>query len=415
MEPKAEELLNTPYIVSNIDLGDPETFRQGAPVEFLDELRETTPIAWHYSRYENKGFWVVTDAGLYDEIIKNPDIFSSERRTVKLEDPEGDDMERQRHFLLNMDPPKHRAYRKMISKMFTTDKVKALRGFFEETAVDIFDSIEYGAECDVIEVLSNAMPLAVISHIIGLGELSVEKKKLLANAVHVILYPEEETYLKEGKPNTQSVKLFSQGLALYDRHANGEVNSLISVLVNGEADGNVLSHEEFIFQFLFMYVAGYETTRSAIASAVKLFCEHPEQYQKLRENPELVKSAVEEVLRYESTHWHHCRTATRDVELNGVQVNEGEKIALFYHGINRDPKMNDSPEVFDITRSDPQHRSFGHGIHLCLGAFLAREELFALFSEMIKRVSHMEGCEDLVYARSSFLNGFVKMNAVFHK
>ena len=120
-------------------------------------------------------------------------------------------------------------------------------------------------------------------------------------------------------------------------------------------------------------------------------------------------------MRYESTHWHHCRTANKDINIAGAEIKKGDKIALLYHAINRDPSLNDCPHLFDISREKPIHRSFGHGIHLCLRAFLAREELHAFISELIVTTQSIGQAENISHAKSSFLNGYVTMDCILCK
>jgi cytochrome P450 len=178
------------------------------------------------------------------------------------------------------------------------------------------------------------------------------------------------------------------------------------MLSSGEIEGAGLTTEEFCFFFLFILAAAFITTKSMLTSTVQLLASHPDQLRKLKRHPELIPNAVEEILRMEPPHIYHCRTALRPASINGVTIEPGQKIALFYHAINRDPALNPDPTVFDVTRAEVRHRSFGRGIHHCLGALLARREMVSVVRHLASSDLELIDCGPPVRARSTFLHSF---------
>jgi cholest-4-en-3-one 26-monooxygenase len=190
-------------------------------------------------------------------------------------------------------------------------------------------------------------------------------------------------------------------------------DDLVSTLINGEVDGEKLSEMEFDSFFLLLAVAGNETTRNLIAGGMHALIEHPDQWRRLKENPGLINTAVEEMLRWVSPVIHFRRTVTRPTEIRGVKLNEGDKVAIYYTSANRDEDVFPNPMTFDVGRTPNNHVAFGIGEHFCLGANLARLEIRAIFEELIKRVPDMELAAPVRRLRSNFINGTKEMQVRF--
>lgn len=177
---------------------------------------------------------------------------------------------------------------------------------------------------------------------------------------------------------------------------------------------------EFVTFFLLLIVGGIETTRTSTSHGMRLLMEHPEQYQMLVDNPELVPDAVEEILRFNPAFIHMRRTAMEDVELNGIQIKKGDKVVLMYDSANHDETVfGDDSEIFDITRAQRmpelrnEHRTFGIGQHFCLGSHLARKEMYIVFEEIVKRIRNPKFVTQPHFAQSNFISGIHTMNISF--
>ncbi|MGH3750040.1 MAG: cytochrome P450, partial [Micromonosporaceae bacterium] len=204
---------------------------------------------------------------------------------------------------------------------------------------------------------------------------------------------------------------YAHDLAQFRRREPAD--DLISTLVHAEVDGRPLSNDEFEMFFFLLAVAGNDTTRSTIPAGVLTFMRHPEQQQLLASQPDLMPSAVEEVLRYCPPVIHFRRTATRDLELRGQQIKHGDKVAVFYPSANRDPEVFAEPDRFDITRTPNDHVSFGYGPHVCLGAGFARLQLTHIFGEVLTRMPDIELAGDVEHMRSNFISGIKRMPVRF--
>jgi len=187
----------------------------------------------------------------------------------------------------------------------------------------------------------------------------------------------------------------------------------VSVLVNGEVDGEKLNDLEFNSFFLLIALAGNETTRTVTSQAMRLLIEHPDQRALLVDDPSLLTGAVEEILRYNPAVIHFRRTATADTQLGGQAIKKGEKVVIWYPSINRDESMFDDPDTFDIRRSPNEHLAFGVGEHFCLGANLARVQLNAILGELVSRLPDMEFAGPVRRLHSNFIDGIKEMRLSF--
>jgi cytochrome P450 len=223
--------------------------------------------------------------------------------------------------------------------------------------------------------------------------------------------PESEQFkhLPFRSPTTQEV--FEYGRELARQRKGGDGTDLISILANRTPeDGQPLSATDFDNYFLLLVIAGNETTRHAISQTMLALIEHADQFKLLQERPELIPAAVEEFLRWASPVYHFRRTATRDVELGGKQIKEGDKVVMWFASGNRDDAVFDDPYRFDVTRSNAMdHVTFGKGSpHLCLGNMLARMEIRLMFAELIPRLRSIELNGEVTRIRSNFVNGIKK-------
>jgi len=223
--------------------------------------------------------------------------------------------------------------------------------------------------------------------------------------------PEFQTSLEDGKVAAMELWMYANQLA--DTRRKDPGTDLTSILLQSSVDGESLSELEFDTFFLMLAVAGNETTRNAISGGMLALIQHPEQRQRLIDDPALIPSAVEEILRWVTPVIHFRRTATRDVELRGQLIRENDKVVIFYPSANRDEEVFPDPFAFDVGRTPNEHLSFGVGQHFCLGASLARLELKIIFEELLARLPDLELTGEIRRLRSNFINGIKQMPVRF--
>jgi cytochrome P450 family 142 subfamily A polypeptide 1 len=299
-----------------------------------------------------------------------------------------------------------------VYKGFTPKRVAGLEPHVRAVVTQIIDKVAPLGRCDFVRDVATPLPMVLIAEMLGVAEddrdaLQEWSDRVIAGADG----PENVT--------TDVLEAFDQFSryiteVLEDRR-HRPVDDLVSILVHAEIDDERLSEEELIFESLLLLVGGNETTRNVIAGGMEALIRHPEQRAKLVADPSKIPVAVEEMLRWVSPVLNMKRTATRDVELHGEKIREGDQVLLMYASANRDEDVFDAPERFDVERDPNPHLAFGFGPHFCLGASLARLNLRVMFEELLRRVPDMElapGAE-LTRTPSSFMRGLVSMPVEF--
>jgi cholest-4-en-3-one 26-monooxygenase len=393
-----------------VDLADPATYEPNVPLAWFDQARESEPLHWRQSAHLDRGFWVGLTSGLFDRVFSDPKLFSSSEGTVTLDDPKGLELEKRRLFLINMDPPRHSAFRRIVARAFKDDAVEALGAKIDGFTAEIFRQTPRGEAVDITRSLANDLPLRVMCELLGADPK--DRLRLGADA-EVMNFPEDpDLHPAQANLPISVTRLFHYGVELCEAQRRRPTDSVVSLLSAGEVGGDGLTTEEFCFFFLFILVAAFITTKSMLTSTIQLLASHPDQLRRLKRQPEQIPIAVEEILRLEPPHIYHCRTALRPVSIGGATIEPGQKIALFYHAINRDPALNADPSAFDVARTEVRHRSFGRGIHHCLGALLARREMVSVVRHIVAHDLELVDCGPPVRARSTFLHSFKEYRAV---
>jgi len=391
--------------LSDIDLTDPDAFVDGVPHEWFTRLRRDAPVFWHEDEEsERGGFWAVTR---YDDCVtvnRDWQTYSSMRGAVYLWDLPEEQLEQQRMLMLNMDPPLHTRYRLLVNKGFTPRMVAALEGQMRERTRTILDRVANQGECDFVVDVAAELPLQVIADLMGVPQ--EDRHKLFDWSNRMIGGDDPEYGLSEEDRQMASMELYAYASELAAQRRVDPRDDLISILTQAEVDGERLTELELDLFFLLLSVAGNETTRNLISHGLVALLENPEQLQRLRDDRSLMGSAIEEMLRWASPVMNFRRTATRDHELAGQEIKEGDKIVFWHISANRDESVFDDPFTFDITRSPNDHIAFGSGgPHYCLGANLARLEIRVMFEELLDRFTELEIVGPVQRLRSNFING----------
>jgi cholest-4-en-3-one 26-monooxygenase len=399
-----------PMPAPEFDLYSPDTWRNGVPHEALTWLRREDPVHFH-KEPEGPGYWAITRHADIIRISKDPRTFSSWLGATNIEDRETHDLAITRTLMVNMDPPHHGKYRRLVRSGFTPQRVATLEPHVRELAAEIIEKVASKGECDFVTEIAAELPLLVIAELMGVPIEDRHRIFDLTNRLIGFDDPEFQTSMEDGRIAAAEMWAYAQELG--DLRRESPRDDLISTLVHAEVDGEGLSHQQFNNFFLLLAVAGNETTRNLMAGGMLTLMEHPDQRQRLLDDPGLIPTAVEELLRWVSPLIYFRRTATRDVELRGKKISEGEKVALYYTSANRDEEVFDEPFTFDVGRGDNHHLAFGIGEHVCVGAHLARLEARVMFEELLRRLPDMELAAPVKRLRSNFINGIKEMRVRF--
>lgn len=397
--------------LADVNLVDLDRFVPGVPFEMFEVLRREAPVYWH-DEPQGKGFWAVTR---YDDVVavnRDAETYSSARGTALIHDLEPELLEQQRMMMLNMDPPMHTRYRRLVNRGFTPRMVSALEDNMRRLTTRIIDAVSEKGECDFVTDIAAELPLQVIADIMGVPQ---DDRHLVFDWSNRMVGSEDPEYQTAAEAATMAaMELYDYAHKLAAEKRLDLHDDIVSILLKSEPNGEALSELEFDMFFLLLAVAGNETTRNLIAHGTLALIDHPEQRKRLIDDPSLMPSAIEEMLRWGSPVMHFRRTATRDTELNGQKISEDDKVVFWHISANRDESVFEDPYTFDIARSPNEHVAFGSGgPHFCLGANLARLEIRVMFEEVLRRMPDMELAGPVQRLRSNFINGIKHLPVSF--
>lgn len=406
--------------LEDVDLLDHDRFAAGEPWDVFDLLQREAPVFWHPGPEPGSGFWAVTK---YDDVLavlKDWETFSSERGGAATIEMLPDDVLAARRNFMEMDAPRHTQFRRIFAADFTPRAVRRFEPWLHELVNEVLDDVLPQREFEAVHDIAAPIPIRVLGRILGLSDEHLPRLVELGDRMLVDTEPDyvgelafvgerpEDRYLPFGSPWAE--ELCALGREYYDDRRAEPREDALSLIANAELDGCPLSGRDLDNTFAILVVAGNETTRQAIASGLLAFARHPEQWQLLREDPSLVPSATEEILRYSHPVWHFRRSATRDTELRGTSIAAGDRVVVWFAAANHDPDVFTDPHRFDIQREPNPHATFGRvGPHFCLGAHLARLELVVLLEELVPRVDSIELAGSPERLRSNFTNGLKRL------
>ncbi|MEN8705933.1 MAG: cytochrome P450 [Nocardioides marinisabuli] len=392
--------------LADIDLTDASVWEQAAPHDWLDRLRAESPVHWH-DESDGPGFWALTRHQDVHRVSTSPREFSSHAGGPLRLDPEPDALEQLRMVIIGMDPPDHRTFRAIVSKAFTPRTMARLEASLRAETVRVVGELRDARRCEFVTDVAARIPMWSISELMGVPP---EDRQRLYELSHALIDDQDPEIAPT--PDTAlvaSAEIFAYAAEMAARERAHPSDNLTGALLQAEVDGRRLDDMEFTLFFLFLIVAGNETTRTATSQGLLALLQHPDQMQRLVADPGLVPSAVEEMLRWEPPIQHFRRTATEDLDLGGQAIARGDKVLMWYAASNRDPAVFADPHAFRIDRSPNPQQSFGIGEHFCLGANLARMSLRLLFTELLATVQdvHLEAQPRRLH--SNLINGIKEM------
>ena len=395
-----------------------DAFTDEVPYAMFDWLRQNDPVRW-YDWPHGKGYWAITRHDDLVAVHKDTKTFSSETGATALEDLAPDAIEA-RKSMIDTDPPRHTRLRGLVNREFTPRAVAAYENLLRELTRVILDEALPLGEFDFVEHVAAPLPIQVLCRILGVPPednlLLIDWGDRMIGSTDPAMsdmsyeHPDSDAYRLLPFRSPAAVELWRYGHGIAEQRRADPADDIVSKLVHAEIDGERLTPREFDVMFLLLVVAGNETTRQAIAHGMLALMEHPEELRRLRDDPSLMPTAVDEIIRWATPVLHFRRTATCDVELRGQTIREGDKVVTWYISANRDELVFDDPYRFDVGRRPNDHVSFGRGgPHFCLGAHLAKLEVKVMFEELLPRLQSIEPAGPPERIRTNFTNAFRAM------
>jgi cytochrome P450 len=382
-----------------INLVDPGLYSDGDPFIQWRWLRANDPVYLHGAT-DYPSFWALTRYEDVRSVFRDPETFSSAQGILLRPSGHGPDPGGGRTLALT-DPPRHRQLRGLVDEWFSVRSIRAIEAKMQEVADSVIDLAVERERCDFVEDIAARIPLYMICGMMGIPESDWE-----------MLFTLSREAFGCGDATTQRfahLEIMGYFDDLTAAKAANPADDLVSVLVTGEIEGGRISQDEVILICDNLFVGGTENTRIAAAGGMLAFLEHPEQWRRVAEDPALLPSAVEEVLRWTSTPTHILRTASHPAEIRGRRINAGDLVTLWLPSANRDDEAFADPDRFDVSRQPNRHLALGFGEHFCVGNKLARVEMRLLYQEFIDRSLWIEPDGEPKRISSIVVNGLEQL------
>lgn len=392
---------------------EPKAYADDARLhEALAYLRAHEPVV----RVESKlyrPFWAITKHADIMAIERENDLFLSEPRPL-LATAAADDLAKEQleagmglRTLIHMDDPHHRKVRTIGADWFRPKAMRDLKVRVDELAKRYVDRMrDIGPECDFVTEIAVHFPLYVIMSLLGLPEDDYERMHMLTQEM---FGGDDDEYKREGGSLEDQLQVLLDFFAYFSQltasRRENPTDDLASAIANGRIDGEPLSDVDTASYYVIVASAGHDTTKDAISGGLLALIENPDELARLRKDPSLMGTAVEEMIRWATPVKEFMRTAATDTEVRGVPIAAGESVYLAYVSGNRDEDVFTEPFRFDVSRDPNKHVAFGYGVHFCLGAALARMEMNSLFSELIPRLDSIELTGTPELSATTFVGG----------
>ncbi len=396
-----------------LDITDPDVYRAGVPHATFQRYRDEDPVAW-IDEPDGSGFWSITRYA--DVLACNRDFKSfTTRQGIRLEDMDEEELEA-RKTMMEMDPPEHTRLRRLVQGGFTRRTVASYEDAIRILARAVIDEAWPKGRFDLVTDVARQLPMRMLGRLLGAPEdddgwLVDRGDAMIGNTDpeftdHVVDTTDTSEYRLMPFRSPAGLELFEYAQALADDRRANPQDDVVTKLLAPTMDGEPLSDLEFKNFFTLLVAAGNDTTRYTMAGGLLALLDHPDQLAMLQEREDLLEPAVEEMLRWTSVTMHFRRTATRDVELHGRTIREGDKVLLWWISGDFDERQFPDPFRFDITRDPNEHLAFGRGgPHRCLGEWLARQELKVTLQELLPNLADLRVAGPIDRLRSNFISG----------
>ena len=399
------------------DITSHDTYTNGVPHATFNRLRAADPVHWT-DETDGSGFWSILR---YDDALAVSRDYSTFTSTkgIRLEEMDEEQLHARRT-MMELDPPEHTRYRRLVNKGFTRRTVDTFEGVIRQLAAEVVEAALPKGEFDFVAEVSEQLPMRMLGRLLGTSDEHGHRLVAWGDALLGNTDPEftdfpvdltdTEAYRMVPFRSPAALEIFQFAQQQAAERRSCPRDDIITKLLEPTRDGEPLSDLEFNNFFTLLVAAGNDTTRYTMTHGVWNMMNHPRLWQSLRERPELIPSCVEEVLRTSSVTMHFRRTAIRDIEMRNSRIKAGDKVVIWFNSANHDPDGFAMPFRFDLARDPNDHMAFGrNGPHFCLGAWLARMEVRLVFEELMKRIDRLEPAGPIERLRSNFIAGIKRL------
>ena len=392
----------------------PETYADEKELhDIFTFMRKNDPVSW-VEPDQYRPFWAITKHEDIIEIEKQNELFINDPRTTLMDIPTEDAIKEftgGSHLLVrslvHMDNPDHQLYRSLTQKWFAPPNLESLKKDIRNIAKEYVNKmVDHGNECDFAKDVAIFYPLRVIMSILGVPK--EDEPRMLRLTQELFGGRDEDMIRDESETSSESntiTDFFEYFTALTEDRRKNPTNDVSSVIANAQINNEQLGHLEAMSYYVIIATAGHDTTSSSTAGGILALIENPEQLSKLKNNPSLMTSAVEETIRWVTPVKNFFRTATQNYDLKDRKIKKDDSILLCYPSGNRDEEIFDDPFQFKVDRSPNRHLAFGHGAHLCLGKYLAKIEMEIFYEELFKKIDNIELNGEPEWVKASFVSG----------
>jgi len=402
------------HVAQSPDLKDPDLYVQRVPHELFAQLRKEDPVYWN-PEVNGRGFWALTRHADIIEVSRRPDLFSSAYENgghrIFNENEVGLTGAGESSIgipFISRDPPLHMQYRKVVMPALAPSRLAGIEERVSARCTDLIARIPLGEALDIVPLLSAPLPLLTLAELLDVpGELWLK----LYDWTNAFVGEDDPDFRRSPEAMAQTLgEFFEFAQDLFSRRRANPGTDLASVLANAHINGVPASFNEFVANLILALVGGNETTRNSLSHSIVAFAQNPAQWDRVRQDPDILRSGVRELVRFASPVMHMRRTATADTEIGGKKIAKGDKVVMWYVSGNRDERVFERADSFDITRGNIPQIGFGTGQHACVGFRLAEMQLRIAFGQLAARVRGFEVTEPPRRFRSNFINGLKNLD-----
>lgn len=401
-------------VLEGPDLKDPDLYQDRAPHDVFARLRREEPVYWN-PEVDGPGFWALTRHADIVEVSRRADLFSSA-------------FENGGHRIFNenevgltgagdsavgipfisRDPPIHTQYRKFLMPALAPGRLGDIEQRVEERVQALLEKVPLGEVVNIVPLLSAPLPLLTLAELLGLPS---EMWRKLYHWTNAFVGEDDAEFRQSAESMAQTMsEFFAFSKALFDARRAEPGPDIASLLANAGIDGVPVPFNDFVANLILVLVGGNETTRNSLSHTIVAFSKNPDQWDAIRSDPDLLKTAPAEFVRHASPVLHMRRTAMKDVEIGGRAIAKGDKVVMWYISGNRDEAVFEDPDRFDVRRRAVQHVGFGAGQHVCVGSRLAEMQLRVAFRLLARHVRRFEVEGEPRRFRSNFINGLKNLD-----
>ena len=392
----------------------PETYADEKELhDIFTFMRREDPVSW-VEPDQFRPFWAITKHEDIIEIEKQNELFINDPRTTLMDIPTEDAIKEftgGSHLLVrslvHMDNPDHQLYRSLTQKWFAPPNLESLKKDIRNIAKEYVNKmVDHGNECDFAKDVAIFYPLRVIMSILGVPK--EDEPRMLRLTQELFGGRDEDMIRDESETSSESntiTDFFEYFNSLTEDRRKNPTNDVSSVIANAKINNEQLGHLEAMSYYIIIATAGHDTTSSSTAGGILALIENPDQLLKLKNNPSLMTSAVEETIRWVTPVKNFFRTATQNYDLKDREIKKDDSILLCYPSGNRDEEIFADPFKFKVDRSPNRHLAFGHGAHLCLGKYLAKIEMEIFYEELFKKIDNIQLNGEPEWVKASFVSG----------